>query len=432
MSDPTRRIVITGGGMVCPLGNDSFGSDVWSTPRSLAIRNDRPNGDNSTLPFIARIDDFKPSAHVKPRKNIKLMSETITSAVAAASFAVDHAGIDMSAVDVTRCGVVLGSEMLYGPPEEITGLFVTAAKNGTAPPSYATMPGFGDQIGDVFPLWLLKYLPNMAACHIGIAQKITGPNNSIVQGNASSLLAIAEAVSVIERGAADLMFAGGTGTLLTESFTCNLPHAFFAQKEDFDDPAQASRPFDKARSGVVAGEGAGVVILEAADAAQSRGAKPLAEIAGFSRAFHRSKESGPVETCTSVQAIEHSIQLALADANCTADEIDHVNANATSQKVVDAREALAIRNTLGDVPVTALKSRTGHLGAGSGAIELAGSIWALQSGQVPPTLNYTTPDPDCPVNVITGDPKPLEKPYVLKLSQSTTGQVAAIVLRKCE
>ncbi len=359
------------------------------------------------------------------------MSGTITSSVAAASLAVANAGLDIESVDRTRCGVVFGSEMLYGPPGEIGGLYATSASTGQAPRCDA-MSDFGSQMGEVFPLWLLKYLPNMAACHIGIAQGITGPNNSIVQGDVSGLLALIEARSVIERQAADLMFTGGTGTMLLEARTCNLTDKMFAQS--FDDPARASRPFDRDREGQVAGEGAGAFVLESAELAEERGAKPLAIIEGVSRVYgcggNAPAGDKHDEFKTSVQAVERSITLALKDAACSIDDIDHVNAHATSQKKVDACEAQAIRNVLGDVPVTAVKSYMGNMGAGSSAVEIAASLWAMQSGLVPPTLNYENEDPDCPVNVISGAPKPFEKPLVLKLSQSTSGQAAAVVLRK--
>ena len=286
MSDPTRKIVITGIGSVCPLGLGAATlSDAWLNGRSSAIHNDRIGASASQLPIISPLCDFEPKKHVKPRKSIKLMSSTITSAVAAAAFAVEHAALDMAAVDRSRCGVVLGSEMLYGPAEEILGLYQEAAAKKSAP-SCESLPGFGDQIGEIFPLWLLKYLPNMAACHTGIAQDVTGPNNSIIQGDASSLLAIIEAATVIDRGVADLMFTGGTGTKLSESWTCNLPAELFAK---FDDPKGASRPFDATRDGIVAGEGTGVFVIERESHAVARGATPLAELAGFGRVFDRSK-----------------------------------------------------------------------------------------------------------------------------------------------
>jgi len=429
MSDTPSKIVITGIGSVCPLGIGSSSlTAAWENGHSVAVRNDRAGADLSQIPFIAPIRDFEPKKYVKPRKSIKLMSPTITTAVAAAALAVEDAGLDPTAIDVARLGVVCGSEMLYGDPAEITGLYGQAVQAGVAP-SCEALSDFGEQLGSIFPLWLLKYLPNMASCHIGIAQGALAHNNSVVQGYASCLLAIAEAMTVIERGAADVMLTGGTGTMLSESWTCNLPAELFAK---FDDPNGASRPFDATRDGIVAGEGTGIFVIERESHAAGRGATALAELAGFGRVFDRLQDA-PMnsESNTSVRAIERAIEIAMASAGCTVDDIDHVNANAGSQKIVDAREAQAIRNVLGDTPVTAMKSYFGHLGVGSAAIELAASVWALQSGRVPPTLHYQSPDPECPVNVIAGDHKPLEKPFVIKLSQSNTGQAAAVVLRKC-
>lgn len=424
MAKLTVRTVITGIGAVCPLGlgsGDFFGPD--GPAHSPIVPNDRLGKEASQIPFIAPIRDFEPKKHVKPRKSIKLMSETITSAVAAGSFAVKNAQLDLDAIDLTRFGVVCGSEMMYGPPQEIIPLYDSLT---TGVPSMQTLPDFSDGFGNIFPLWLLKYLPNMPACHIGIANNATGPNNSIVQGDASSLLSIAEGVTVIERGAADVMLVGGTGTSLPESWTCHLAPEAFAQATD---PSLASRPFDANRNGIVAGEGTALLVIESLEHALARGATPIAEIAGFGRVFGSRTVSKPTETVVTTDAIERSLRIALESAECATSDVDHVNANAAGRKLADSIEANAIRNVLGDVPVTAPKCYFGNLGAGSGAVELIASLEAARNGGVPPTRNYDTPDPDCPVNVIV-DSKPFEKDAFVKLSQSSTGQSVAFVIKR--
>jgi 3-oxoacyl-[acyl-carrier-protein] synthase II len=288
------------------------------------------------------------------------------------------------------------------------------------------MSQWGDHaFKDLFPLWMLKYLPNMAACHISIAHDARGPNNSIVEGGVSSLLAINEATAAIERGHADAMLAGGSGSSV--SFGC-LPFRGWDQLAKWQgEPAGASRPFEARRSGLVPGEGAGVLLLESREHAEKRGASILARIAGYASRYEPPgnpwKKRGGI-------AIKNSIEAALKTANMTAADVGHVNAHGESSIENDRVEAQAIRETLGNVPVVALKSYFGDLGAGSGAVELIGSILGLVRGQLPATLNYEQPDPNCPVNVLREKSAPVGKPVALAINQSNTGQAAAVVIAR--
>jgi 3-oxoacyl-[acyl-carrier-protein] synthase II len=313
---------------------------------------------------------------------------------------------------------VLGSEILFGEIEEISGVYRRCADGGEF--KFANWGGF--VFKDLYPLWMLKYLPNMAACHISIAHDARGPNNSIVQGGASSLLAIGEAVSVIQRGLADAMIAGGSGSNV--SFN-SLPFRGWERLSKWTgEPAGASRPFDKLRSGIVPGEGSAAFVLETREHAQRRGATLLARVAGFASRF----EPVPAGGVASGRSIRQSIEAALAAAGLAPRDIGHVNAHGESSVEHDRVEAQAIHAALGDAPVAAYKSYFGDLGAGSGAVEMAASVLAMVRGRVPPTLNFTTPDPECPVNVIHGAPLAGARPTALILNQSTTGQAAAVVL----
>jgi 3-oxoacyl-[acyl-carrier-protein] synthase II len=246
-----------------------------------------------------------------------------------------------------------------------------------------------------------------------------------VAGGASSLLAVIEAASAIRRGHADVMLAGGSGAV--SSFSC-LPFRGWEQLSKWQgDPAGACRPFERRRSGLVLGEGAGALLLETRELAERRGAKILGRVAGFASRFE--PPGDPYKPRTG-RAIRQSIQAALAAAELTPNEIGHVNSHGEGSVVEDRIEAEAIRDTLGDVPVTALKSYFGDLGAGSGAVELIGSVLALMHGRVPPTLNYEEADPACPVNVIHGKGQPIGKPAAMALNQSNTGQAAAVVISK--
>jgi 3-oxoacyl-[acyl-carrier-protein] synthase II len=277
----------------------------------------------------------------------------------------------------------------------------------------------------MLPLWMLKYLPNMTASHIGIAHGARGPNNSIVQGDCSSLLAMIEAVTLIQRGIADVVLTGGAGdrmdiTPVMYRGDSNLSHRN-------DSPSEASRPFDAARDGMVIGEGAATIVLEERSHAEQRGAKILGSILGYASVHAGSgfTSNNEAERHQSVQnSIERSISLALSKGSINASDVGHVNANGTSEVVPDSLEANAIRNTLADVPVTSAKSYFGNVGAASGALELAAS---LTQSTIPATLNYETPDPECPINVVTQAVDATSK-VCLKLNQNSTGQAVSLLV----
>jgi 3-oxoacyl-[acyl-carrier-protein] synthase II len=418
-----RDVVITGLGVVCPLGVgcEALWKGLETGINCIDWLPELPPRSNLPFRFAARIKDFDAKQFVQPRKTIKVMCEEIQTAYAAAAIAMEQAGLAKGAIDPERLGVVLGSEMLYGELEELLDLYRYCAPDGQFQPQRWPQTAFKD----LFPLWMLKYLPNMAACHISIAHDARGPNNSIVEGGVSSLLALIEAAHAIQRGHADVMLAGGSGSLST--FSC-IPFRGWNHLSKWQgDPASASRPFDRRRAGVVPGEGSGVLLLEARDHAERRGAAILARLAGFARRFE--PPANPWASRRG-QAVRQSIQAALADAGLAASDVGHVNAHGDSSIDNDRLEAQAIRDMLGDAPVTAPKSCFGDLGAGSGAVELVASVLALMRGTVPPTQNYEHPDPDCPVNVVHGQSQSIGKPVALALNQSSTGQAAAVVIAR--
>ncbi|MCA9201266.1 MAG: beta-ketoacyl-[acyl-carrier-protein] synthase family protein, partial [Planctomycetales bacterium] len=277
----------------------------------------------------------------------------------------------------------------------------------------------------MFPLWMLKYLPNMAACHVAIAHDARGPNNTIVLGEASSLLAVSEAASYIQRGMADVMMAGGTGSRL------NLTNMLYRGDWDLskrnDDPSAAMRPFDKDRDGTVNGEGSAVVMLESRRHAERRGAPIMAQLL----ATHSTVDVGGSKK-TRIEAVERSIEGVMKSGQIDPTSIAHINAHGASTVDDDTMEATAIANILGDVPVTAPKSYFGSLGAGSGLVELVASVLSLQHGRVPPTLNYKSPDPDCPINVVHQQTLESNLPVAICLNQSSTGQAVSVALQAAE
>lgn len=417
--NPAREVVVTGVGVVSPIG---IGIDAYA-----ASMQERRSGIVPFSPFHehgmpfhlgAPVRDFDGKNFVQPRKSMKVMSREIQIAYAAADLAIKHAGIDKGSIDPERFGAVLGSEMIYGEPEELIDVFRHCIEDGRF--DFGRWGHYA--MADIFPLWMLKYLPNMAACHIGIAHDARGPNNSITLGEVSSLLAIIEATNYIRRGLADVVLAGGLGSRLSVAALPFRGHDLNTNWQG--EPGEAIRPFDADRDGYVNGEGSGVLVLESREHAEKRGAKPLAKIAGYA-----SRSEPAMREQLTGTAIRNSITGALQSANLKASDIAHVNAHGVATKHDDHIEAIAIRETLDDVPVTAPKSFFGHLGASGGSVEIAASVWSIMEGIVPATLNYKTPDKDCPVNVVR-EPLTSSKPAAIKLSFNTTGQAVAVVLSR--
>jgi 3-oxoacyl-[acyl-carrier-protein] synthase II len=260
-----REVVITGLGVVCPIG---IGIDAFSASLENGASGvdwlPEMRGSDSPFRYAARIKDFDPKLYVQPRKTIKVMCHEIQAAFAAAGMAMEQAKLTKGTIEPERLGVLLGSEMLYGELDELRDAVLHCTVDGKF-----QMSEWGNHaFKDLYPLWMLKYLPNMAACHISIAHDARGPNNSIVEGGVSSLLAISEAAAVIQRGHADAMLAGGSGSIV--SLGC-LPFRGWDHLTKWPgEPAEASRPFDTQRSGIVPGE------LPATPAASSHRDSPAA------------------------------------------------------------------------------------------------------------------------------------------------------------
>jgi 3-oxoacyl-[acyl-carrier-protein] synthase II len=416
---PERDVVITGLGPVSPIGigRDPFWAALAAQRSGVAIA-DSLVQIGFPVTIGGEVKDFDGKEFVTPRKSLKVMCREIQLAYAAAILATRDAGLAPGTIDPDRFGCVLGSDMYYFELESVEEIFRSAIdEHGFDFDRWG--PNFPSK---VFPLWMLKYLPNMAACHIGIALDARGPNNTITLGDASPLLAISEAATVIARGHADVMLAGGTGsrlniTPLTYRGVGNLSH-------HQEDPAAASRPFDARRDGLVNGEGAAAIILESRAHAEARGATILARVLACRSGFEP-RPDGAQNTGRAWRQVLRGIvkEAGLAPAN-----IGHVNAHGLGTRADDAIEAQAIHDILGDVPVTALKSYFGTLGTGGGAVELIGSVLALAQQEVPVTLNYETPDPQCPVNVVRGVALRNRPATALCINQSGTGQVAAVLL----
>ncbi len=422
MSVANRRVVLTGIGVVSPIGLDAASFWTALSEGQTGIRRIQAF-DPSPLSthFAGEVLNFDVKKYLvgkEERKQIRVMSRTIQFAVAAANIAIAESKVDKQKLDPTRFGVEYGAGLI---PSELDELG-PASHISTEANAHPTDPRvWGEKgIGSIPPLWMLKYLPNMLACHVAILHNAQGPNNSITESEVASLLALGESVRIIERNQADFMLAGGADSKITPMSMVR--QTLFGQlSRDNDSPGTAVKPFDRRRNGLALAEGSGVVVVEELEHAQRRGAHIYAEVMGFGSAFDRGLTG---------KGLARAMRIALAQAKVSPADIDHVNAHGLGSIKLDAFEALAINEIFGmGTTVWSIKPNFGHLSAGSGVAELAGSLLAMKHGVLPGTLNFAEPDPACPVNV-TSEARPIAKPYFIKIGFTDMGQCAAVVCRK--
>ncbi len=422
MSSSPRRVVLTGIGVITSLGQDA--ASFWdglrqgkSGIRTIQCFDAAP----LATQFAGEIAGFDAKKYLsrEGRKQMKVMARAIQFAVAAAQVALDDGKVDRTTIDSTRFGVEFGAGLL---PSELPELAPAAVISPGATPGQVDLRAWGAKgLGVIAPLWMLKYLPNMLACHVSILHDAQGPSNSITAGDVGSLLALGEAYHILRRDGADMFLAGGADSKINP-LSMIRQQMFGHLSRRNDAPQQACRPFDRDRDGLAIGEGSGVLVVEELEHAQKRGATIYGEVVGFGAAFDRGMTG---------RGLVRAIRAALA--NVPADAIDHVNAHGLGSPRFDAVEAAALAEVFGPgkVPVWAVKANIGNLGAGSGTTELAASLLALRHGTVPATLNHVAAGPDCPVAVTTA-PRPVQRPCFLKLGFTDMGQCAAVVVRAGE
>ncbi|MFQ5730661.1 MAG: beta-ketoacyl-[acyl-carrier-protein] synthase family protein [Planctomycetaceae bacterium] len=438
----SRNIVVTGLGILSPIGigADAFW-DSLANCRSGVAKIGLMDYCGAPRNIGGEVKDFTVKTAKKDylkqqRKSIKVMCREIQLGVASALQSVAHSGIDLEAIDHGRFGVDFGANLMLSPPDVLANPASVCVDNGDESRAFhferwGRTGGNADAesgMAVMEPLWLLKYLPNMPGCHIGIAVDARGPNNSLTLAEASGNLALGEARRIMQRRAADIMIAGVTGTRLHP--IKSLHAAMWDDLADFDDPPETwSRPFDARRNGEVLGEGACSLLLEDEAAATARGATIYARILGSGASCVADRTGTPDRR----QALVNAMQSAFRDADLQPDDIGHIHAHGLSSVDCDREEAAAIVDVFGgpgtQPPVTALTSYFGNCGSGCGLLELAGSILALRRGVVPATLNYEKPDPDCPLNVVRGEPRSVANKTVLNINVTRMGQASASIAR---
>lgn len=429
-SGTERRVVITGLGLISPLGigPDTYWSALESGHGGVRKLESFPV---EGLPndVGAEVRGFDPKALAIPKhrkaltKSLKYMARDIQLAVAAAEMAVADAGLADGGVDPTRFGVDLGAGLISSDLEELS----TAIHLATRPDGSFDFARYGSEgLKAITPIWLLKYLPNMLACHISILCDCQGPSNSITEAEAASNIAIGEAFRIIARGRADVMITGGADSKIHPLSLVRM--TMLDQMSRWDgEPSGACRPFDRRRSGWVAGEGAGILILEERGHALARGARIYGEVLGYGSGCDANPAGG---LDPQGRGTELAIRAALRDAGLEPGQVGHVNAHGAGAVLSDLAEARAFRRIWGGegVPVVGLKGYLGNIASGCGAVELVGSLLGVNRGLLPATLNCDEPDPELGLDVVRGEVRPARSPVFVNTNLTRHGQAAALVV----
>jgi len=414
-SIPQRRIVITGIGLVSPLGIGT--QDTWEAilqGRSGITLITRFDTSQYSSRIAAEVKNFNPLDYIE-KKEVKKMDLFIQYALAAAHFAVEDSGLNPSELEGDRCGVCVGSGI--GGIGYIEETHKTLLEKGPT---------------RVSPFFLISVIINEASGRISIKYKAQGPNSATVTACTTGTHAVGDASRIIARGEADIMLAGGAEAPITPlgvAGFCSMRALSVRNNE----PHKASRPFDAERDGFVVGEGAGIIILEELERALTRGAKIYAEIVGYGMtgdAYHVSAPSLDGYGAFRV------MQRALEDAGVSPEEVNYINAHGTSTPYNDKIETAAVKKLFGEhaykIGVSSTKSMTGHLMGAAGGVEIGLTALALKNQIMPPTINYENTDPECDLDYVPNKARRAEINYALTNSFGFGGTNGSLLLRKFE
>jgi 3-oxoacyl-[acyl-carrier-protein] synthase II len=423
-----RRVVVTGLGVVAPngVGRAAFWSACLNGRSGVGpIRSFDATG--HPVKIAAEVQDFNVSPYLphSQRKSAKIMSRAMRFAVGAAGLGIIDAGLDMDWDDPGRVGVVMGTGMVpIDLPELMPHLVHACDANGQLETRRLGQCG----AGALFPLWILKYLPNMFAAHISMAFNAQGPNNTIATACAAGTQAVGEGFRLIARDDADIVLAGGADSridpLLMLAYT-----ALGALSPSDRTPCEVSRPFDGKRDGFVLGEGAGILVLEELDHAKKRGATIYAEVLGLGSSFDAYAATKPDPEA---RGAARAITSALKEARVDHRDVDYINAHGTSTRLNDEMETKAVKQVFGEgakaLPLSSIKSMVGHLIGAAGAVEAVAMALTLQSGVLPPTINQTQKDPVCDLDYVPNTAREMPTRIAVSTSFGFGGQNAALVM----
>lgn len=422
-----RRVVVTGMGCVTPIGNDV--QSTWQALKEGKSGIDYiTHFDASGFPtkFASEVKNYNLGDYIEHPERFQYAGRNIRFAIGAAVQAMRSSGLEDGKMDPTRFGVYLGA----GEGQQDFFLFMrliaNAQKNGEFDMERFTREGL-EQLN---PNEEREQEPNMPAGHLAGLFNAQGPNLNCLTACAASSQAIGEATEIIRQGEADIMMSGGAHSMI-HPFGVTGFNLLTALSTRNDDPQSASRPFDKDRDGFVLGEGAGILILEELEHAQKRGANILGEIIGYGSTAdaYRITDIHPEGRGGTA-----AIQMALKDAGLNTDDIDYVNAHGTSTNVNDKVETLAIKQALGQdayqTPVSSTKSMMGHLIAAAGSAEAIVCLLTMQDDLLPPTINYTTPDPNCDLDYVPNTAREKKVDKALSNSFGFGGQNISLILSR--
>jgi len=410
----TRRVVVTGVGAVTPVGNTV--KDMWDSllagksGTALVTKIDVTNINSKVAGELKGFDPTNYMLYKEARKR----DEFVQYGIAAAQMASEDAKFNIEDEDPYRVGVIVGSG--------IGGLRVMEDQHNVILKKGALR---------ISPFTIPMLICNMASGIIAIDRGCKGPNTCVVTACASGTHSIGDAFRILQRGDTDVMFAGGTEGCITELGLGGFA-AMRALSTRNDEPEKASRPFDKTRDGFVMAEGAGIVILEELEHALKRNAKIYCEIVGYGATCDAYHVTAPNSTG---EGAARCMSNAIADAGLEPGDISYVNAHGTSTPLNDAIETRAIKTALGEdaarkVAISSTKSMTGHLLGAAGAVEAVISALAIQNDIVPPTINYSTPDPDCDLDYVPNEARKMTVNSVISNSLGFGGHNVSLVVRK--
>ncbi len=409
-----RRVVITGLGVVSPIGSsvESFWNNL-KAGKSGIVKNTLFDVSAFTSQIAGLVKDFNPEDYGLTPKDTRKKDKFVQFAIGSATQAIKDAGLDLEKENGERIGVVIGSGI--GSLQAVQDSYRTFLKSG---PSRVT------------PFLIPKLIVNEAAGCVAINFGLKGPNSCVATACASGSHAIGDAFKIIERGDADVMVAGGTEGAVVEMGLAGFC-ALKALSCRNDEPERASRPFDAERDGFVMAEGAGIVVLESLEHALERKADIYAEIAGYGMscdAYHITAPNPEGEGAAS------AIRLALNDAQVNPDDVDYINAHGTSTKLNDKIETLAIKTVLGDhakkAMISSSKSMTGHLLGAAGGVEFIAACLTIKNNIVTPTINYENPDPECDLDYVPNTAREHEVDVAISNSLGFGGHNATLVVKK--
>jgi 3-oxoacyl-[acyl-carrier-protein] synthase II len=411
----SRRVVITGLGLICGVGNTS--QEVWSNlvaGKSGVAQITSFDTTGFACTIAAEVKKFDPLNFIE-KKEVKKMGRFIHLALAAAEEAVQMSGLKITPENATRVGVHIGSgiggfdvierehtNLMNGGPRKISPFFIPAA------------------------------IINLAAGHVSMRYGAKGPNEATATACTTSAHSVGDAYKIIQRKAADVMIAGGTEASITPMGVGGFA-AMRALSTRNDEPERASRPFDSGRDGFIVGEGAGILILEALEHAQSRGAKILAEIIGYGMSADAYHITQPAEEGEGGYRV---MMNAIEDAGIKPADVGYVNAHGTSTPIGDVLETMAIKRTFGEhaasgkLAVSSTKSMTGHLLGGAGGLEAGITVLALKDQCLPPTVNLDNPDPQCDLDYVPNKSRAAKFDIALSNSFGFGGTNGSLIFKR--